>query len=113
MIRLTLLVAGLGLFPVTVFSDAAATLSCPEALEQIATLNTLQPVYKLTGADKRHYIHDRDRPAEISRLLQHGAQDQGRAASGGRPAARGTLARLRGCARRAHRYGTAELPPVL
>jgi hypothetical protein len=68
MIRLTLLAAGLGLFPVTVFSDAAAALSCPEALEQIATLNTSQPVYKLTGADKRHYIHDRDRPAEILRL---------------------------------------------
>jgi hypothetical protein len=66
--RLTLLVAGLGLFPVTVFSDAATALSCPEALEQIATLNTFQPVYKLTGPDKRHYIHDRDRPAEIARL---------------------------------------------
>jgi DNA polymerase III delta prime subunit len=68
MIRLTLLAAGLGLFPVTVFSDAAAALSCPEALEQIATLNTFQPVYKLSGADKRHYIDARDRPAEISRL---------------------------------------------
>ncbi len=68
MVRLTLLVAGLSLFPATVFADAAQTLSCPEALEQIATLRTPQPVYKLTGPDKRHYIHDADRPAEIARL---------------------------------------------
>jgi hypothetical protein len=68
MVRPSLLVAGLSLFPVIVFSDAAAPLSCPQALEQIATLNTFQPVYKLTGPDKRHYIRDRDRPAEIARL---------------------------------------------
>src|SRR5271170_5200438 len=68
MVRPILLVAGLGLFPAALFADAAPRLSCPEALEQIATLRTGQPVYKLTGPDKRHYIHDADRPAEIARL---------------------------------------------
>ncbi len=68
MLRPILLVAGLSLLPVTVLADGAQTLSCPEALEQIATLRTGQPVYKLTGPDKRHYIHDADRPAEITRL---------------------------------------------
>jgi hypothetical protein len=73
MIRLTLLVASLSLFPVTVFSDEGQTLSCAQALEQIATLQTATPVYKLTGPDKRRYIDDADRPAEIARLQKTAA----------------------------------------
>ncbi len=68
MLRLTLLVVALGLAPFSAFSDETPALSCPEALEQIATLQTALPVYKLTGLDQRHYIHDADRPAEIARL---------------------------------------------
>jgi hypothetical protein len=68
MLRLALLAATLGFYPVCAFSDEAPTLSCPETLEQIATLQTALPVYKLTGPDQRHYIHDADRPAEIARL---------------------------------------------
>jgi hypothetical protein len=68
LVRLTLLVAALGLVPVTVFADGGQTLSCARALEQIETLQTFRPVYKLIGADKRHYLDDADRPAEIARL---------------------------------------------
>jgi hypothetical protein len=39
-----------------------------QALEQIETLKTSYPVYKLEGADQRHFIDDADRPAEIARL---------------------------------------------
>jgi len=41
---------------------------CVNALEQVATLETALPVYKLVGADSRRYIDDADRPAEIARL---------------------------------------------
>jgi len=42
---------------------------CPRVLtplEQVATLRTALPVYKLVGADSRRYIDDADRPAEIA-----------------------------------------------
>jgi hypothetical protein len=68
MVRLTLLIAGLSLLPISAFSDEAQTLSCAQALEQIATLQTHRPVYKLTGPDERHYIGDAARPSEIARL---------------------------------------------
>lgn len=66
--RQALFLAALGLFPDAVLSEVPPTPSCSQALEQIATLKTLQPVYKLLGADQRNYIEDADRPAEIARL---------------------------------------------
>jgi hypothetical protein len=42
--------------------------ACVQALEQIATLKTSYPVYKLEGAEQRHFISDAERPPEIARL---------------------------------------------
>ncbi len=39
-----------------------------EALEQLATMKTMAPVYRLMGEDQRQFIADADRPAEIARL---------------------------------------------
>jgi len=41
---------------------------CVNALEQIATLQTPLPVYKLVGPDSRRFIDDADRSAEIVRF---------------------------------------------
>jgi hypothetical protein len=54
--------------PAPALSDNALPLSCPQALEQLTTLNTGVPVYKLTAPDHRHFLDDADRPAEIARL---------------------------------------------
>ena len=59
---------GLVLLPTRLLSDSGGALSCSDALEQVATLKTMYPVYKLTGKDQRHFIEDADRPAEIARL---------------------------------------------
>jgi hypothetical protein len=67
--RLQLVLVALALFPTAAFSDVSRALTCAEALEQLAALQTLQPVYKLTGGE-RHFIEDADRPAEITRI-QH------------------------------------------
>ena len=56
------------LVPAPTFSDNAPPLSCPQALEQLTTLNTGVPVYKFTAPDHRHFLDDADRPAEIARL---------------------------------------------
>jgi hypothetical protein len=39
-----------------------------EALEQLETLQTAAPVYKLTGGQERQYLADADRPVEVARL---------------------------------------------
>jgi hypothetical protein len=52
----------------TVLADDAAALSCPQLLEQLTTLNTAAPVYRLTPPDHRQYLKDEERPAEIARL---------------------------------------------
>jgi hypothetical protein len=59
---------GLALLPHAVRADQAPISMCVEALEQLETLQTVAPVYKLTGGQKRHYIADTDRPAEVARL---------------------------------------------
>jgi len=69
--RVLLLLIALSLAPLAARADAMAALSCPETLEQIATLKTQQPVYKLAGPEERHFIEDADRPAEIARLQSH------------------------------------------
>ena len=63
-----LLLLGLVLLPYAVQADQAPVSACVEALEQLETLQTAAPVYKLTGAQDRQYLADADRPAEVDRL---------------------------------------------
>jgi hypothetical protein len=64
----TLLLIGLELLPHAVQADQAPVSMCVEALEQLETLRTIGPVYKLTGGQHRQYIADADRPVEVARL---------------------------------------------
>jgi hypothetical protein len=63
-----LLLLGLALLPHAVLADQAPVSVCADALEQLETLQTVAPVYKLTGVHKRQYLADADRPAEVARL---------------------------------------------
>jgi hypothetical protein len=58
----------LALLPHAVQADQTPVSACVEALEQLETLQTVAPVYKLAGVHKRQYLDDADRPAEIARL---------------------------------------------
>jgi hypothetical protein len=59
---------GLALLPHAVQADQTPVSVCVEALEQLETLQTIAPVYKLTGGQERKYLADADRPAEVARL---------------------------------------------
>ena|SRR5208283_1811311 len=63
-----LLLLGLALLPHAVLADQAPVSVCVDALEQLETLQTVAPIYKLTGGQKRQYLADADRPAEVARL---------------------------------------------
>ena len=63
-----LLLLLLALLPHAVQADQTPVSVCVEALEQLQTLQTAAPVYKLTGGQERQYLADADRPAEIARL---------------------------------------------
>ncbi len=63
-----LLLLGLALLPHAVLAGQAPVTVCVNALEQLETLQTAAPSYKLTGSGQRQYIADADRPAEIARL---------------------------------------------
>jgi hypothetical protein len=63
-----LLLLGLALLPHAVLANQAHVSVCVDALEQLETLQTVAPAYKLTGGPQRLYIADVDRPAELSRL---------------------------------------------
>jgi hypothetical protein len=63
-----LLLLGLALLPHAVLADQAPASVCVDALEQLETLQTVAPVYKLTGVHERQYLADADRPAEVARL---------------------------------------------
>src|SRR3984957_19856463 len=65
---LLLLGLGLGLLSHAVQADQTPACVCVEALEQLETLQTVAPVYKLTGGQERQYLADADRPAEVARL---------------------------------------------
>jgi hypothetical protein len=65
---LLLLVSGVALFPHAVRADQTPDPVCVEALEQLKTLQTAAPVYKLTGGQERQYLADADRPAEVTSL---------------------------------------------
>ncbi len=63
-----LLLLGLALPPHVAQADQSPASMCVEALEQLETLQTLVPVYKLMGGQERQYLADADRPAEVARL---------------------------------------------
>src|SRR5712672_2465994 len=63
-----LLLLGLTLLPHAVQADQTPVSVCVEALEQLETLQTAAPVYKLTGGLERQYLADADRPAEVTQL---------------------------------------------
>jgi hypothetical protein len=63
-----LLLLGLALLPHAVQADQTPVSVCVEALEQLETLQTTAPVYKLTRGQARQYLADADRPAEVARL---------------------------------------------
>jgi hypothetical protein len=63
-----LLLLGLELLPHAVRGDQASVSVCVDALEQLAALKTVAPLYKLTSSQERQYLADADRPAEMARL---------------------------------------------
>jgi hypothetical protein len=63
-----LLLLGLALLPYAVRGDQAPISACVDALEQLETLQTVAPVYKLTGGPARQHLADADRAAEVARL---------------------------------------------
>ena len=63
-----ILLLGLVLLPYAALADQAPVSQCLNALEQVETLQTVAPVYKLTAAHKRQYLADTDRPAEVARI---------------------------------------------
>jgi hypothetical protein len=63
-----LLFLGLAWLPCAALADQAPVSVCVNAIEQVQTLQTVAPVYKLTGVYKRQYLADSDRPAEVARL---------------------------------------------
>lgn len=63
-----LLLLGLALLAPAVQADQAPGSVCVEALEQLETLQTVAPVYKLVGGQERKYLADAERPAEVARL---------------------------------------------
>jgi hypothetical protein len=63
-----LLLLALALLPHAILADQAPVSVCVHALEQLETLQTVAPVYKLAGGQQRQYIADADRPAEVARL---------------------------------------------
>ncbi|HSZ08327.1 MAG TPA: hypothetical protein VK794_07325 [Steroidobacteraceae bacterium] len=62
-----LLLLGLVLLPHAVLANQAVSV-CVDALEQLETLQTGAPVYKLVGGQQRQYMAKADRPAELARL---------------------------------------------
>ena len=58
----------LALLPHAAQADQTPVSVCVEALEQLETLQTVAPVYRLTGGQERQYLDDADRPAEVARF---------------------------------------------
>jgi hypothetical protein len=65
---LLLLLSALALLPHAVRADQTPDPVCVEALEQLTTLQTAAPVYKLMAGQDRQFLADADRPAEITSL---------------------------------------------
>ena len=62
------LVLALAMLPHTLRADQPPVSTCVNALEQLETLQTLAPVYKLIAGQRRQYIAATDRPTEVVRL---------------------------------------------
>jgi hypothetical protein len=66
-----LALALVGLVPCTSAAlDTAADVKCVDSLYQLQVLQGDWKVYKAGPGDDRHYLDDRDRPAEIERLAR-------------------------------------------
>jgi hypothetical protein len=65
--RLGLAVISMVLCPTTAVSDPLQESWCVDALERVAALQAVSPVYKPSN-DGPQFIDDSDRPAEIARL---------------------------------------------
>jgi hypothetical protein len=65
--RLGLAVISMVLCPATAVCDSLQESWCVDALEQVAALQAMSPVYKPSD-DGPQFIDDADRPAEIARL---------------------------------------------
>jgi len=63
-----LLLLGLALLPHAVKADQTPVAACVEALEQLETLQTVAPVYKLMGSREHRHLADADRPVAVARL---------------------------------------------
>jgi hypothetical protein len=63
-------VAAVALLPTPLPAGAPPASACVQALEQVETLRTEAPVYKLTVSGERSFIHDAERPPEIARLQE-------------------------------------------
>ena len=66
--HMALLLFGFALLSRAVQADRTPVSVCVEALEQLETLQTVAPVFKLIGVHERNYLADADRPAEVARL---------------------------------------------
>ena len=63
-----LLLLGMALLAHGVQADQARVSVCAEALEQLQTLRTVAPVYKVMDGQERKYLVDAVRPAEVARF---------------------------------------------
>jgi hypothetical protein len=69
MIRIALLLIGVIAVPRLAWCDELPAPSpCVDALEQVTSLQTDVAVYKQLPNDKRHYLKDTDRAAELARI---------------------------------------------
>jgi hypothetical protein len=63
-----LLLAALSVHPRVASCDEPPPSVCVNALEQVLTLQDDRAVYKQLPNDKRHYLKDAERPAELARI---------------------------------------------
>jgi hypothetical protein len=100
--------------PTELFADAPPISDCVNALEQLSALQTVAPVYKPLGGDRRQYLDDGDRPAEIARIQKIIAgtcsKDSKTRATEQAAADRLHTARSEGCAETRERLRLAEKP---
>jgi hypothetical protein len=68
--KLVWLLISATLVPGAAFSEDLFASQCVDALEQVATLKTDVAVYKQLPGDRRQYLKDADRPAELARITK-------------------------------------------
>jgi hypothetical protein len=67
---LSLMMLGFLWHPSLSCADDLTTSPCVEALEQVETLETWVPIYQQLPAERRRYLKDSERPAELARIQQ-------------------------------------------